>query len=164
MYSHFISYLGFCSAEEDQIHNGATLHDFYPILSIQLLLMPWLLKSPGHQQALYWPNKQEYSVSSIRRVNLLWPREAIITIVNMPQCARTKTTSIQCLQHLADSSLVLGTLYMYICRDMTAIDFGKVNHIFIGYSSVSGGQYRNNYKFTRIVSFINLYIDTNFYL
>ena len=31
--------------------------------------MPWWLKEPGHQQAWYWPNKPEYLVSSIRRVN-----------------------------------------------------------------------------------------------
>ena len=48
MYSHFVSYLGFCSIEEDQIHNGATLNVAYPILSIPFLLMPWLRKSPGH--------------------------------------------------------------------------------------------------------------------
>ena len=35
-----------------------------------ILLMPWLLKSPGHQQAWYWPPNPEYSVSSIRRVNM----------------------------------------------------------------------------------------------
>ena len=38
------------------------------MLSIPCLLMPWRLKSPGHQQAWYWPNKPEYSISSIRRV------------------------------------------------------------------------------------------------
>ena len=40
-YSHFVSYLGFCSTEEDQIHNGATLHVSNPVLSIPVLLMPW---------------------------------------------------------------------------------------------------------------------------
>ena len=34
MYSHFVSYLGFCSTEEDKIHNGATLHVAFPILSM----------------------------------------------------------------------------------------------------------------------------------
>ena len=38
--------------------------------------MPWCLKGPGHQQAWYWPNKPEYSVSNIRRVDtscwLIW--------------------------------------------------------------------------------------------
>ena len=33
MYSHFISYLGFCTIEEDQILNGATLHIAYSIQS-----------------------------------------------------------------------------------------------------------------------------------
>ena len=36
--------------------------------SIQFLLILWLLMSPEHQQALYWPSKPDYSVSSIRRV------------------------------------------------------------------------------------------------
>ena len=67
MYSHFVWYLGFCSTEEDQIQNGANLHIAYPILSIFCLLMPWWLKEPGCQQALYWPNKPDYSVT--RRVN-----------------------------------------------------------------------------------------------
>ena len=40
----------------------------YPKLSIPFLLMPWQLKEPGHQQAWYWSNKPEYSVSGIRRV------------------------------------------------------------------------------------------------
>ena len=69
MHSYFIPYFGFFSAEEDQICNGATLHIAYSILSIPCLLMPWWLKSPGHQQAWSWPNKPEYSISSIWRVN-----------------------------------------------------------------------------------------------
>ena len=28
--------------------------------------MPWWLEQPGHLQAWYWPNKLEYSVSSVR--------------------------------------------------------------------------------------------------
>ena len=51
------------------LHNGATLHVADPIMSIPCLLMPWLLKSPGQQQPWYWLIKQEYSVSSIRKVN-----------------------------------------------------------------------------------------------
>ena len=31
--------------------------------------MPWRLKEPQDQQAFYWPNKPEYSISSIKRVN-----------------------------------------------------------------------------------------------
>ena len=69
MYSRFISYLGSYSTEEDQIDYGAKLYVAYPIMSIPHLLMPCWLKEPGHQQAWYWPNKPEYSVSSIRRVN-----------------------------------------------------------------------------------------------
>ena len=38
MYSLFVSYLGDCSAEEDQIHSGATLYVAYPMLSIPCLL------------------------------------------------------------------------------------------------------------------------------
>ena len=152
MHIHLVSYLWFYS--RDQIHNGATLHVAYPILSIPCLLMPWRLntlrprrnrhhfaddifkcifvnesvwilliislkfvpkfqinnipalvqimvwrrpgdkplsgsmmisllthicvtrpqwvKSPGHLQVWYWPNKPEYSVSSIRWVNFSW--------------------------------------------------------------------------------------------
>ena len=65
MYSHFVSCLGFCSTEEDQISNGATTHVAYPILSIPCLLMPWWLKEPGHQQSWYWSPKPEYPVSRI---------------------------------------------------------------------------------------------------
>ena len=71
MYSHFLTYLGFCSPEEDQIHYGATLDIACPIPTISCLLMPWRLKEPGHQQAWYWPRKLEYSTSSIRRVKLI---------------------------------------------------------------------------------------------
>ena len=70
MYSRFVSYLRFCSTDGDQIHFGVILHVACPILSIPCLLMPWWLKSPGHQQAWYWPNKPKYSISSIRRVDL----------------------------------------------------------------------------------------------
>ena len=69
MHSHFVSYLGIYSTEEDQIHNGATQHVVYPIMSISCLLMLWRLKEPGHQQAWYWPPKPEYSITSIKRVN-----------------------------------------------------------------------------------------------
>ena len=67
MNSYFISYVGFCSTDEDQISNGATPHVAYPILSMPSLLMPWRLK-PGHQQAWYSSPKPEYSVSSISTV------------------------------------------------------------------------------------------------
>ena len=56
--------------EEDQIHNGVTLHVAYPILSIPCLLMLWLLKERGHKRAWYRLNKPEYSGSSIRRVKI----------------------------------------------------------------------------------------------
>ena len=51
MYAHFVSYLGFCLTEEDQIHNGTTLHVANPILLIPCLLMLWWLKEPGHQHS-----------------------------------------------------------------------------------------------------------------
>ena len=35
------------------------------------MLMQWQLKEPVHQQAWYWPNKPDCSVSSIRRVNFI---------------------------------------------------------------------------------------------
>ena len=44
-------------------------HVVYPILLIPFLLVPWWLKEPGYKQASYWPNKPEYSLSSIRRVS-----------------------------------------------------------------------------------------------
>ena len=62
------SIISWICSKEDQIHNDVTLHIAYPILSMPCLLMPWLLKSPGQQQAWYWPNMPEQSVSSIRRV------------------------------------------------------------------------------------------------
>ena len=34
MYSHFVSYLGFCSTEEDQIYHAAALHATYAINTI----------------------------------------------------------------------------------------------------------------------------------
>ena len=68
MYSHFVSYLGFCSTEEDHMHNVSTLHVAYPIQPMLCLLMSWWLKSPGHQQTCYWSNKPEYSVSNISKV------------------------------------------------------------------------------------------------
>ena len=37
MYSHFTSYLGICSTEEDQIPNGATLHVVHPTLTTPCL-------------------------------------------------------------------------------------------------------------------------------
>ena len=68
---HFLSYLGMWSTEKDQIDTGATSHvakPQKPALSISCQLMPWRLQEPRHQQAWYWPNKPEYSVTSIRRV------------------------------------------------------------------------------------------------
>ena len=43
MYLHFVWYLGLWSTEENQIHNGATLHVACAILSIPCLLMLWRL-------------------------------------------------------------------------------------------------------------------------
>ena len=63
MYSQFVSYFGFYSTVDDQIHNGTTLHVPNPILSIACLLMPWWLKKPGQQHTWYSPYKPEYSVS-----------------------------------------------------------------------------------------------------
>ena len=60
VYSHFLSYLGFWSTEEDQIHNGGILPVADATPTILCLLITWRLKEPGHQQALYWPNKPEY--------------------------------------------------------------------------------------------------------
>ena len=41
---------------------------FRLLRSIPCLLRPWRLKSPGHQQAWYWPPKLASAVSRIRRV------------------------------------------------------------------------------------------------
>ena len=59
VYSHFVSYLGFCSTEEDmyQIYNVATLHVACIILLIPCLLIHWRLKEPGHQKVWYWLRK-----------------------------------------------------------------------------------------------------------
>ena len=77
MYSHFVSYLGFCSAEEASIHNGATLHVAYTILAIPCLLRLWWLQEPGHQQAWYWSPKPEYIQSpaselTVRHLDILY--------------------------------------------------------------------------------------------
>ena len=91
MHSYFISYNGL-KTTEDQIHNGATLHVAYPILSIPCLLMPWRLKSPGYQQARYWPQNWNISLPvsdelAIRRHWFRWcwapnHRQAIISTNN----------------------------------------------------------------------------------
>ena len=57
MYSHFLSYLGFCSTENDQFHNGTILHIAYPILPVPYLLMAWRVNSlaPGRfEQNFRW--------------------------------------------------------------------------------------------------------------
>ena len=50
IYSLFVSYLGYCSTEEDQNHNEASLHIAYPLLSIPFLSMPWRCKEPENQK------------------------------------------------------------------------------------------------------------------
>ena len=59
----------FYSTESDQIHNWASLHDTYPIMSMPCLLMPWY-----HQQAWYWTNKPEHSISWWRHQMKTFPR------------------------------------------------------------------------------------------
>ena len=68
--SRFVPHLGFCSTEDVQIHNGATLYVAYLKLTIPCLLMLWWFLEPGHQQARYWFPRPKYSVSSIRRVKV----------------------------------------------------------------------------------------------
>ena len=90
MHPHILSYLGLCSTEGDQIHNGATLHIVNPILSILYLLMPWWLKEPWHQQTWYWPNNTEYFLSSFigsdnglspgQRQAIFWTNAGILLI------------------------------------------------------------------------------------
>ena len=71
MHSHFVSYIWYRSTEDNQVHNGATVHLAYPTMSMPCLLMPW-----RRQQVWYCTNKPEYSVSGIRRVNcILYPKE-----------------------------------------------------------------------------------------
>ena len=72
MHSHFVWYLRFCATGENQIYNGGNLHVIvaYPLLSTPYLLLLWRLKEPEHQQARYGPIIPEYSVFSIRRVNM----------------------------------------------------------------------------------------------
>ena len=52
-----------------EIHSRGTLHLAYPTKSTPCLLMLWRCQDTGHQQAWCWPNKPEYSVLSIRRVD-----------------------------------------------------------------------------------------------
>ena len=43
MYSHFVSYVKFCSTEDDTSHNKAALHVANPIITIPCLLILWRL-------------------------------------------------------------------------------------------------------------------------
>ena len=70
MCSYFVSYLGFWSTE--LLHSGAILL-IHCLSSLYCQYYAcWCpgrrLEEPGHQQAWYWPNKPEHSVSSITRV------------------------------------------------------------------------------------------------
>ena len=68
MHSHLVSYLGFYSTEEDQIHSGAILHVAYLIRSIPGLLMPW------HHQGIisrHGIDQISWDIPSIRRTRLV---------------------------------------------------------------------------------------------
>ena len=98
MHLHFVSYLWLCSTEEDEIHNGATLRVAHPILSIPCLLMPLRRKEQGHQQALYWQNKPEYSVFRIRRANHNPEKEDFPLFIHFDfGQARNEDTIVLCL-------------------------------------------------------------------
>ena len=65
-------------------------------------LVPWRLKEPGHQQVWHWPNKLEYSISSIRRVNFTYISHASVgnkivdhsdVVGASPVCAAPTTSS-----------------------------------------------------------------------
>ena len=51
----------------DEIYSGSSIHVVCLMRPIPCLLMLW----PGHPQTLHWRSKPEYSVSSIRRVNMV---------------------------------------------------------------------------------------------
>ena len=100
MYSHFVSYLGYCSTE-DEIHNAATLHVAYLILSIPCLLILRWLQEAVHQQAWYWSPKPEYSISSIRRVKI-----TLIKNYNYRQVSNIRRTFV--CSKIVDHSDVVG--------------------------------------------------------
>ena len=54
MYSNIVSYL-VCLTDKDQIHNGATQHADYPILTIPCLLMFWNIPSPASEELIDIP-------------------------------------------------------------------------------------------------------------
>ena len=113
MHSLLVSYLGFYSTEEYQIHNGATPHVAYPILSIPCLLMPWWLKDPGHQQAWYWPNKPVHSVSIIKRVNSLSPDWCKQILCLMWQDGITRSQRLWPFQYLLSYYKILQGLQVH---------------------------------------------------
>ena len=55
-------YLGFGLTQVDEINFGTTTYVVYPTQPILSLLMPWRLKSPGHQQA--WLTPQSLNIPS----------------------------------------------------------------------------------------------------
>ena len=70
MYSQCINtFLGFCWPEEDQIHNGATVHVAYPKLTIPCLLMLWRLYEPEHHQTLYWSWSSKFPSTAPKELN-----------------------------------------------------------------------------------------------
>ena len=132
MYSHYISYPGFCSTEEDQIHYGATLYVTYPILPISFLLMPW------------WPNRPECFVSHNRRVlpvvsvdHYLWchivsqltrPQWVSMLVDQMPflkiPCTSTKVRSYRSESQLANArySHLTQTLKIKCCYSLKRLE------------------------------------------
>ena len=93
MYSHFVSYLGFRSTEEDQIRHGATLYVAYPMLStmpvdalatwgarpsagMALTLQNWNILSPSSEELLYMHThtmSRKMPNTTICFINLLAP-------------------------------------------------------------------------------------------
>ena len=69
MYSQCINTLGFCWPEEEQIHNGATVHVAYPKLTIPCLLMLWRLYEPEHHQTLYWSWSSKFPSPAPKELN-----------------------------------------------------------------------------------------------
>ena len=66
-------------------------------MSIPCLLMPWRPKEPGHQHAWYWPNKTEYSVSSIIRVIINSYRPKQIVFISKSAYLSVFFTKIICI-------------------------------------------------------------------
>ena len=82
MYSQFVSYLGFCSTKENQIHTIATLHVAFPILWIPCLLMPWRLEEPEHHQ--HGMDQRSRNIQSLASEDLISVSQIFLLLQKYP--------------------------------------------------------------------------------